>query len=108
MNPGNDARWCPFRPGVDELETIRKDVAEVRNIQQTILDKNKQVHFLDRVAHQYQVAGSKVLLKVAEVLPAPLQNVGLFHPGAEHIGIGRISTGLERRISRRIPTFSGS
>ena len=90
------------------METIRKDVAEVRNIQQTILDKNKQVHFLDRVAHQYQVAGSKVLLKVTEVLPAPLQNVGLFHPGAEHIGIGRFSTGLERRMSRRIPTFSGS
>jgi phosphatidylcholine synthase len=54
---------------VDGLETIRKDVAEVRNIQQTILDKSKRVHFLDRVAHQYQVAGGKVRLKVAEVLP---------------------------------------
>ena len=107
MNPGNDARWCPFRPGVDELETIRKDVAEVRNIQQTILDKNKQVHFLDRVAHQYQVAGSKVLLKVAEVLPAPLENVGLFHPSAEYTGIGRISTGLGTPHIETNPDFLG-
>ena len=103
-----DAKWCPFRPGANELESIGKDVVEVKKIQQTILAKSKQVHFLDRVAHQYQIAGSKVLLKIAEALPVPLQAVGLFHPGAEHIGIGRISTGLERRISRRIPTFSGS
>jgi hypothetical protein len=89
-----DAKWCPFRPGANELESIGKDVVEVKKIQQTILAKSKQVHFLDRVAHQYQIAGSKVLLKIAEALPVPLQAVGLFHPGAEHIGIGRISTGL--------------
>ncbi len=107
MNPDNDARWCPFRPGVGELETIRKDVAEVRTIQQTIVDKNKQVHCLDRVAHQYQVAGSKALLKVAEVLPTPLQNVGLFHPHAEYTGIGRISTGLGTPHIETNPDFLG-
>jgi hypothetical protein len=108
MNPDNDARWCPFRPGVGELETIRKDVAEVRTIQQTIVDKNEQVHCLDRVAHQYQVAGSKALLKVAEVLPTPLQNVGLFSRTQSIPASAAFQRGLERRISRRIPTFSGS
>ena len=107
MNPGNDARWCPFRPGVDELETIRKDVAEVRNIQQTILDKNKQVHFLDRVAHQYQVAGSKVLLKVAECFPRRWKTSACFTQAQSMPASAAFQRGSERRISRRIPTFSG-
>jgi hypothetical protein len=102
-----DAKWCPFRPGANELESIGKDVVEVKKIQQTILAKSKQVHFLDRVAHQYQIAGSKVLLKIAEALPVPLQAVGLFHPGAEHIGIGRISTGLGTPHIETNPDFLG-
>jgi hypothetical protein len=102
-----DAKWCPFRPGANELESIGKDLVEVKKIQQTILAKSKQVHFLDRVAHQYQIAGGKVLLKIAEALPVPLQAVGLFHPGAEHIGIGRISTGLGTPHIETNPDFLG-
>ena len=102
-----DAKWCPFRPGANELESIGKDVAEVKKIQQTILAKSKQVHFPDRVAHQYQIAGSKVLLRIAEALPVPLQNVGLFQPGAEYTGIGRISTGLGTPHIETNPDFLG-
>jgi hypothetical protein len=107
MSSESHAKWCPFRPSAQELQAIGKDVAEVRNIQQTILAKNKQLHFLDRVAHQYQIAGSKVLLKVAEKLPAPLQNVGVFRPGGELIGIGRISTGLGTPHIETNPDFLG-
>jgi hypothetical protein len=107
MSSESHAKWCPFRPSAQELQAIGKDVAEVRNIQQTILAKNKQLHFLDRVAHQYQIAGSKVLLKVAEKLPAPLQDVGVFRPGAELIGIGRISTGLGTPHIETNPDFLG-
>ena len=35
-----DAKWCPFRPGANELESIGKDVAEVKKIQRTILAKS--------------------------------------------------------------------
>jgi hypothetical protein len=35
-----------------------------------------------------------VLLKVAQDLPAPIKGIGLFIPGAEYLGVGRISTGL--------------
>ena len=48
----------------------------------------------DRVAHQYQIAGGRVALKIATQLPPPLDGIGLFRPNAEYIGIGRISTGL--------------
>ena len=99
--------WCPFRPNSRDLENIRRDVSEVRNIQQTIVAKNKQLHFPDRVAHQYQIAGSKVLLRVAETLPAPLRDVGLFHSGAQHFGIGRISTGLGTPHIETNPDFLG-
>ena len=108
MNPDSCAKWCPFRPGKEELEKIREDVAEVRKIQQTILAKHKQIHIPDRVAHQYQIAGSKVLLRISEALPTPLQNVGLFPQARSVSASAAFQRGLERRISRRIPTFSGS
>ena len=107
MNAESSANWCPFRPGVQELEKIRGEVAEVRSIQQRILAKSEQIRSPDRVAHQYQIAGSKVLLRIAETVPVPLQNVGLFHPGAEHIGIGRMSTGLGTPHIETNPDFLG-
>ena len=97
----------PFRPNPRDLENIRRDVSEVRNIQQTIVAKNTPLQFPDRVAHQYQIAGSKVLLRVAETLPAPLRDVGLFRSDAQHFGIGRISTGLGTPHIETNPDFSG-
>ena len=107
MNAESSTNWCPFRPGVQELEKIRGEVAEVRSIQQRILAKSEQIRSPDRVAHQYQIAGSKVLLRIAETVPVPLQNVGLFQPGAEHIGIGRMSTGLGTPHIETNPDFLG-
>ena len=68
MNAESSANWYPFRPGVKELEKIRGEVAEVRSIQQRILAKSEQIRSPDRVAHQYQIAGSKVLLRIAETV----------------------------------------
>ena len=61
----------------------------------------------DRVAHQYQVAGGKVLLRIEQTLPENFVGVGLFEPGAQYIGIGRISTGLGCPHLETDPDFLG-
>jgi hypothetical protein len=99
--------WTPFRPNANDLKTTAEDVSEIPAIQQKTLSKNKELRCPDRVAHQYQIAGGKVMLKVADELPAPLQGVGLFQPSAEHIGIGRISTGLGTPHIETNPDFLG-
>jgi hypothetical protein len=48
----------------------------------------------ERVAHQYQIAGGKVSLRIATELAPYLDGVGRFKPGAEYAGVGRVSTGL--------------
>jgi hypothetical protein len=64
--------WTPFRPSANDLKTTAQDVSEIPAIQQKTLSKNKELCCPDRVAHQYQIAGGKMLLKVADELPAPL------------------------------------
>lgn len=86
--------WIPFRPTPEELQRIAGEVADVREIQETLLERHDDLHVRDRVAHEYQIAGSPVRLRVADELPPELEGVGLFEPGAEHPGIGRVSTGL--------------
>lgn len=106
--PNDDAqRWCPFRAGADDLKRIAEDVAEIPAIQQRALAANDGLTVPDRVAHQYQIAGSKVRLTVADTLPAVLQDIGLFVPGAQHVGIGRISTGLGTPHVEPNPDFLG-
>src|SRR5712672_1624672 len=100
--------WTPFRPNESDLKSTAEDVSEIPAIQQTTLAKNKELRCPDRVAHQYQIAGSRVMLKVADELPAPLQGVGLFQQGAEYIGIGRISTGLGTPHIEPNPDFLGA
>jgi hypothetical protein len=100
--------WTPFRPNENDLKTTAEDVSEIPAIQQKTLTRNKELRCPDRVAHQYQIAGGKVMLKVADKLPVPLQDVGLFQPGAEYIGIGRISTGLGTPHIETNPDFLGA
>ncbi|HEY6391622.1 MAG TPA: hypothetical protein VIX89_10115, partial [Bryobacteraceae bacterium] len=100
--------WVPFRPNENDLKTTAGDVSEIPAIQQKTLAKNTNLRCPDRVAHQYQIAGGKVMFKVADQLPAPLQGVGLFQPGAEYIGIGRISTGLGTPHIETNPDFLGA
>jgi len=100
--------WTPFRPNESDLKTTAEDVSEIPAIQQTTLAKNKDLRCPDRVAHQYQIAGGKVMFKVADELPVPLQGVGLFQAGVEYIGIGRISTGLGTPHIETNPDFLGA
>ena len=83
-----------FRANADDLRRIDADVAEISEIQRQLRDRHPELKCLDRAAHQYQIAGSKVLLRVATELPEGFSGIGLFVPGIEHIGVGRLSTGL--------------
>lgn len=102
-----DSPWCPFRPTSDNLESIAKEVAEIGAIQKKALETNKHLNLPDRVAHQYQIAGGKVTFRAADELPEPLREVGIFQPGVERIGIGRISTGLGTPHIETNPDFLG-
>jgi hypothetical protein len=99
--------WKPFRPTPQDLATIAAEVSEIPDVQQTLLDRQEDVRRPDRVAHQYQIAGGKVILRVADELPAELLGIGLFEPGTEHVGIGRISTGLGGPHAETNPDFLG-
>jgi hypothetical protein len=89
------------------LERIAKDVGEIPDIQRELLTKSADLKFPDRVAHQYQIAGSKVVLQIANDLPDPLRGVGLFQTGEQHRGVGRISTGLGTPHVETNPDFLG-
>jgi hypothetical protein len=104
----DECTTCPlFRPGADDLRRIAADVAEVTAIQGRLRDRHPGLKCLDRAAHEYQVAGSKVLLRVASHLPQGFSGVGLFVPGATHIGVGRVSTSLGTPHAEDIPDFLG-
>ena len=107
MNSEDESQWCPFRPSAADLEAIGKDVAEIPDIQRKLLANDADLKFLDRVAHQYQIAGSPVVFQIANDLPEPLCGVGLFQPGAQHRGVGRISTGLGTPHVETNPDFLG-
>ncbi|HZS98945.1 MAG TPA: hypothetical protein VFA40_19325, partial [Terriglobales bacterium] len=84
------SRWTP-----EEIDRIAAEVAAIPEIQQRCLaNSSKNMKVADRVAHQYQIAGGKVSLRICAELPENLDGVGLFKSGAEYAGIGRISTGL--------------
>ncbi|MEO6023826.1 MAG: hypothetical protein ABIP64_12050 [Burkholderiales bacterium] len=101
---------CPllFRPNAADLARIAEEVSEVGDIQQRLVDQHKHLHCPDRVAHQYQIAGGKIGLKVADKLPAQLTGVGLFQTNAKHIGTGRLSTGLGTPHIETNPDFLGA
>lgn len=96
-----------FRAGADDLRRIDSEVAEIGAIQRQLRDLHPDLKCLDRVAHQYQIAGSKVFLRVAMEIPEGFSGVGLFVPGIEHVGIGRLSTGLGTPHIETNPDFLG-
>jgi hypothetical protein len=96
-----------FRPDADDLCRVASDVTQVSAIQARLRDRHPELKCLDRAAHEYQIAGSKVLFRVANELPDGFSEVGLFIPGAEHIGVGRISTSLGTPHVETIPDFLG-
>ena len=98
----------PFRPAADDVDRIGRDVAAIPDIQ-AVLQANDPAHLKarDRVAHQYQIAGGKVVLRIASGLPGSLGGIGLFEPDAEYVGIGRVSTGEGCPHAETEPDFLG-
>jgi hypothetical protein len=86
--------WTPFRPGPQDHERIAGEVAAIAKIQDELLANHPDLKVADRGAHQYQVAGSRVDLRIDPALPAELDGIGLFEPGSVHHGIARLSNGL--------------
>lgn len=108
MTNGNDSKsWIPFRPSRDDLAGLAADVAAIPDLQSILAENHPLLQVRDRVAHQYQIAGGRVILKVAAQLPEALNGLGLFQPNAEHIGIGRVSTGLGCPHAETDPDFLG-
>jgi hypothetical protein len=92
----------------EDIERVAADVAGIPAIQRRCLaNSSANMKFADRVAHQYQIAGGKVSLRICSELPANLDGVGLFISGLECTGIGRISTGLGCPHAETIPDFLG-
>ena len=99
--------WTPFRPTQQDQDRIGGEVAAIPQIQQAFLDKAPELAVRDRVAHQYQIAGSRVSLRIAPQLPAALNGVGLFVPDGEYTGLARLSTGLGCPHLETDPDFIG-
>ena len=99
--------WTPFRPTQADWDRISGDVASIPQIQQEFLARAPGLKVRDRVAHQYQIAGGRISLRIASELPADLRNVGLFVPDTEHVGLARLSTGLGCPHLETDPDFIG-
>jgi hypothetical protein len=99
--------WTPFRPTQADLERIARDVAAIPEVGEAFLAKAPGLKVRDRVAHEYQVAGGRVFLRIAPRLPANLAGVGPFIPDAEYAGLGRISIGLGCPHRETDPDFIG-
>jgi hypothetical protein len=97
----------PFRPSATDLARIGSDVAPISAIQKKLVANDPRLKVPDRVAHQYQVAGGRVRLRIEQTVPANFVGVGLFEPGAQYTGLGRISTGLGCPHLETDPDFLG-
>src|SRR5712691_2361648 len=89
------------------VEALHQSVAEIPEIQRSLLANDPHIGRLDRAAHQQQIAAGKVTLQIAGGLPPELDGVGIFMPGSEALGIGRISTGLGCPHLETDPDFLG-
>src|ERR1700686_2193102 len=92
-----------FSDTAEARRVLEERVQEIPEIQKTLVKNDEQLKRPDRAAHQQQIAGGRVLLRVAERVPKELDGLGLFQtrtgqdlsghgtPWADHVGIGRIS-----------------
>jgi hypothetical protein len=96
-----------FDPTPEALAALQSLVAQIPQIQARLKDRHPALHGNDRVAHQQQVAGSSVELRVAAQLPATVRGIGPFEPGRVHFGVGRISNGLGCPHLETDPDFLG-
>ncbi len=84
-----------FDPAPEERRALEQIANQIPDVQQKLVRNHPQLTTADRAAHQMQLAGSKVVLTVADTLPAELDGLGIFQRSSQpRIGIGRMSTGL--------------
>ena len=98
-----DGVWVPFRPTAEDLTRITGDVAEVATIQRRLAASCPALHGNDWVAHEYQVAGGSVLLRIANELPQALDGLGLFHPVRSTKAFAAFRPGSARHTARSQP-----
>lgn len=96
-----------YNATAEEVEALSRLVAEIPEIQQTLVQRHPQLQQPDRGAHQQQIAAGRVTLQIATLLPPELDGVGLFQPQSTTIGIGRVSTGLGCPHLHTDPDFLG-
>lgn len=96
-----------FDGSAEASERLERLVAEIADIQQTLVRNHPGLQVADRAAHQMQIGAGRVMLEVAAALPPELDGVGLFQPGARAQGIGRMSTGLGCPHLETDPDFLG-
>jgi hypothetical protein len=108
-----------FFDTAEAMRALEERVKEIPEIQRTLMENDERLKRPDRAAHQQQIAGGRVLLKVAERLPKELDGLGIFRPitaeelnsrrvpCADHIGVGRISTGMGCPHLETDPDFLG-
>ena len=84
-----------FDPKPEERRALEQIANQIPDVQQKLVRNHPQLTTPDRAAHQMQLAGSKVVLTVADTLPAELDGLGIFQRSSQpRVGIGRMSTGL--------------
>src|SRR5260370_127342 len=108
-----------FFDTAEARRALEEQVKEIPEIQKILVENDEQLKTPDRAAHQQQIAGGIVLLKGAERLPRELDGLGLFQPASgqelggsgapsvDHVGIGRISTGMGCPHLETDPDFLG-
>ena len=68
-------------------------MAKISDIQRKLLANNADLKFLDRVAHQYQIAGSRIVFQIANDLHESLCGVGLFSLARSTAAFGELPPG---------------
>src|SRR6185436_402413 len=82
-------------PTPEERRALEAIAHQIPDVQRTLVQNHPRLTMPDRGAHQQQLAGSKVLLTVADTLPPELDGLDIFQrASAPAVGIGRMSTGL--------------
>jgi hypothetical protein len=84
-----------FVPTPEDRRALEAIADQIPDVQRTLVRNHPRLSVPDRAAHQQQLAASKVLLTLADRLPAQLDGLGVFRRSSPpRIGIGRMSTGL--------------
>jgi hypothetical protein len=97
-----------YTPTSAERRALDELVAQVHDVQRTVVANHSALRQPDRAAHQQQLAGGRVVLHVADRLPGELDGLGIFQRGqGPRTGIGRISTGLGCPHAETDPDFLG-